>query len=118
MVNGGREMARSYDEAVAGTQVGLSDDAKRRGEVFAGAYKLAAAFMEIRARRGLTQVELAQLADVSQADISRIERGSANPTEHTLIKIADALGAELTLEPKIKRAPLGKVLRGAAARAS
>jgi hypothetical protein len=55
-------MARSYDEAVAGTQVGLSDDAKRRGEVFAGAYKLAAAFMEIRARRGLTQVELAQLA--------------------------------------------------------
>jgi hypothetical protein len=46
MVNGGREMARSYDEAVAGTQVGLSDDAKRRGEVFAGAYKLAAAFME------------------------------------------------------------------------
>jgi transcriptional regulator with XRE-family HTH domain len=38
---------------------------------------------------------------MDQGDISRIERGSANPTEKTLIRIADALGAELKLVDRV-----------------
>ena len=48
-------------------------------------------------RRGLTQGDLAKPTGIDQGDISRIERGGANPSEQTLLRIGDALGAELRL---------------------
>jgi transcriptional regulator with XRE-family HTH domain len=52
-----------------------------------------------RARKAasLTQVQLAQAASVQQAEISRIERGHANPTVTTLARIAAATGSRLEL---------------------
>lgn len=47
----------------------------------------------------LTQEELSVRAAVSQADISRIERGLGNPTRDTLVKLVAAMGARLTVEP-------------------
>jgi len=41
--------------------------------------------------------ELAAATGLDQADISRIESGAANPTERTLLRIADALDADLRL---------------------
>jgi len=47
-----------------------------------------------RARRGWTQAQLADRAGVSATLIYELERGRANPTLGTLVKIAAALGVE------------------------
>ena len=51
-----------------------------------------------RARKGLSQKELAGVTGIDQGDISRIERGIANPSVGTLNRIAEALGAKLVIE--------------------
>lgn len=48
----------------------------------------------------LTQPQLATLAGIQQADISRIERGLGNPTRDTLLKLAGALGTRLSFIPR------------------
>src|SRR4051794_19446966 len=53
----------------------------------------------LREELGLTQEQVAERSGVRQSDISRIERGRANPTQATLEKIATALGARLTVVP-------------------
>lgn len=90
-------MARSYEEATAQRRGRLSQEGRRQSEVFAGAYDLAVQFIYLRERRGMTQAELAAMTGLDQADISRIERGTANPTERTLLRIANALDADIRL---------------------
>ena len=51
----------------------------------------------VRARKGLSQKELSELTGIDQSDLSRIERGTANPSVSTLYRIAQALGATLTI---------------------
>jgi ribosome-binding protein aMBF1 (putative translation factor) len=65
--------------------------------------RLGAEIADLRHDRGLSQSALAERAAVQQADISRIERGFGNPTRDTLVRLADALGARLTLEPRADR---------------
>lgn len=60
-------------------------------------YRLGGQISVLRKRRGLTQEQLAERTGIDQAEISRIERGAGNPTEDTLARIAQALGAELAL---------------------
>jgi ribosome-binding protein aMBF1 (putative translation factor) len=49
----------------------------------------------LRDAAGRTQRELAASANVTQADVSRIESGQANPTIETLSRIGVSLGVEL-----------------------
>ena len=56
------------------------------------------AVAQARKKAGLRQHELAALAGVDQAVISRIECGKANPTLDLLGSLADALGADLVVE--------------------
>lgn len=51
---------------------------------------------EIRERRGLTQMELADLAGVSQSIISDIENEYVSPTIRVLQKLAGALGVSVS----------------------
>jgi DNA-binding XRE family transcriptional regulator len=62
------------------------------------------ALIDVRKEKQLTQKELSSLTGVDQADISRIERGIANPTLRLLHKIADGLDMDLQLSfvPKTK----------------
>jgi transcriptional regulator with XRE-family HTH domain len=48
-----------------------------------------------RARRGLTQAELAKLCGTTQSAVARLERGSRPPRLDTLLRIANALDCEL-----------------------
>ncbi len=48
-----------------------------------------------RAKKGLSQKELSVLSGIDQADLSKIERGIANPSVNTLNRIAQALDAKL-----------------------
>ena len=50
---------------------------------------------------GLTQAELAERCGIDQGDVSRIERGSVNPTARTLQRLADALDAKLQFVPLV-----------------
>ena len=54
----------------------------------------------IRARKaaGLTQAELSQKTGISQADISRLENGSRNPSLALLNRIAEAMNSTLKIE--------------------
>ncbi len=47
---------------------------------------------------GMRQVELSEVTGISQGDISRIERGIANPSLLTLERLADGLGLKLNIE--------------------
>lgn len=88
-------MSRSYGQASAERRSQLTEAAKAQQEVFERTYSLGMQVVELRERRGLTQEDLAKRTGIDQADISRIERGAANPTARTLLRIGDALGAEL-----------------------
>lgn len=50
---------------------------------------------EIRKSKGLSQEKLAEKAETSANYLSRMERGTENPTLDMLIKISDALEVEL-----------------------
>lgn len=96
---------RPYKAATEATRAKWTDDVRefraRLGEqLTVEAAAQAAIGREIAAARTtakLSQKELAALAAVQQADLSRIERGAANPTIATVAKIAAALGAELSI---------------------
>ncbi len=90
-------MARSYDEASANRRARLPVETRRDGTVFDQTYRLAVQVIEGRQLLGLTQPELAEKTGIGQGDISRIERGSIFPSEKTLLRLADALGAEWRL---------------------
>lgn len=51
-----------------------------------------------RKRSGLTQKELAEKTGIAQADISKLERGNANPSLKTLRKLATGMGMKLKIE--------------------
>lgn len=51
-----------------------------------------------RTKLGLTQKQLAEKSGVSQANLSRIENGSYNPSIPILKRIADALGKRLVID--------------------
>jgi ribosome-binding protein aMBF1 (putative translation factor) len=99
-------MGRSYDEVM---QPYRSGDAEVQQVTYAAKVHFEAAYERtfgmgerIAARREqlhLTQGQVAARAGIRQSDVSRIECGKANPTQATLEKIADALGAQLTLAP-------------------
>lgn len=50
-----------------------------------------------RAAAGISQKQLAALTGIDQSDISKIERGVANPSVATLQRIAKALGGQLSI---------------------
>lgn len=58
-------------------------------------YVVGNAVAEARAKKGLSQKELSENTGIDQSDLSKIERGVANPSIGTLNRIAEAMDAEL-----------------------
>ena len=54
-----------------------------------------------RAAAGISQKQLAALSGIDQSDISKIERGIANPSVATLDRIAKALGGQLKISIEV-----------------
>ena len=50
-----------------------------------------------RAKKGLSQKALSELTGIDQSDLSKIERGTLNPSIKMLKKIAKGLGLKLKL---------------------
>ncbi len=56
------------------------------------------AMIDARKEKGMTQKELASITGISQADISRLEHGTGNPSIRTLKRVAKALHMALKIE--------------------
>lgn len=56
-----------------------------------------------RTQLGLSQQDLAELCGTTQSAIARLESGGRPPRIDTLLKIADALDCDLTVELRPKR---------------
>ena len=59
--------------------------------------ELAESLIKAREIANITQKELAEKTGIYQADISKIERGLANPSLSTLKRLAEGMGMELQL---------------------
>lgn len=59
---------------------------------------LAVNIMKARESAGLSQKQLSELTGIEQSDISKIERGFANPSLSTLERIAEGMGLKLKIE--------------------
>ena len=56
------------------------------------------AIVEARALRNMTQKELSERTGITQADISRIENGTRNPSLEMVKRLARGMGMVLKLE--------------------
>ena len=56
------------------------------------------AILEARINAGMTQVELSEKSGISQADISRLEKGTRNPSLNLLKRLAEAMDSTLNIE--------------------
>lgn len=56
------------------------------------------AMIDARKSSGMTQKELSEKTGINQADISKLENGTANPSLRTLHRLADGMGMVLKLE--------------------
>ena len=56
------------------------------------------AIVDARTSQNLTQKELAERTGINQADISKLENGTRNPSVNLLKRLAEGMGMELRME--------------------
>ncbi len=56
------------------------------------------AIVEARTSQNLTQKELAERTGINQADISKLENGTRNPSVNLLKRLAEGMGMTLKIE--------------------
>ena len=61
-------------------------------------FSIIQAMIDARKASGPTQQQLAEKTGIAQADISKLENGSANPSLRTLRRLAAGMGMQLKLE--------------------
>ena len=61
-------------------------------------YDIIQAMIDARIGLNITQKELSAITGITQADISRIEGGTRNPSLNMVKKLAEGLGMQLKLE--------------------
>ena len=76
----------------------LDDDFKKEYEALQPERAIIQAMIEARQRPGLTQKELSERTGIAQGDISKLERGNANPSLRTLQRLAAGMGMILHVE--------------------
>ena len=78
----------------------LKNDPELRSEydALAPEYDIIQALIDARKSRNLTQKQLSDITGITQADISRIENGTRNPSLEMLKRLAKGMGMVLKLE--------------------
>lgn len=56
------------------------------------------AIIDARTAQNLTQKELSKRTGINQADISKLENGTRNPTVNLLKRLAEGMGMELRIQ--------------------
>ena len=94
-MNGGVEMSsyKEYKETV------LKDSIiKEEYDSLGPEYDIIQTMIDARISKNMTQKELSARTGITQADISRIENGTRNPSLNMVKKLAQGLGLQLKLE--------------------
>ncbi len=73
-------------------------DFKREYEALLPEMDITRAILDARIRAGMTQTELSEKSGISQADISRLEKGTRNPSIALLKRLAEAMDSTLKIE--------------------
>ena len=76
----------------------LDDEFKKEYEALQPERAIIQAIINARQQSGLTQKELSERTGIAQGDISKLERGNANPSLLTLQRLAAGMGMILHLE--------------------
>lgn len=79
--------------------------AKRPNQVVVSKQDIGLRIRLLRQQQGLTQVELAERLDMTQSNLSAIERGARGVTVHQVVRIAKALRASTDQILLADRAP-------------
>lgn len=75
-------------------------DVKAEYEKLESEFNLIDQLLSMRTKAGLTQEQVAERMQTQKGNISRLEKGNANPSWSTLLKYAHACGFELSLKPQ------------------
>lgn len=81
-----------------------SPEVKAEYDVLEPEYDIIQAMVDARLSQDITQKKLSEITGITQADISRIENGTRNPSLNVLKKLAAGLGMRL----KIEFVPIGQ----------
>ena len=74
------------------------NDFRREYEALQPEMDIKRAILEARIKSGMTQVELSEKSGIAQADISRLENGTRNPSLALLKRLAEAMDSTLKIE--------------------
>ena len=74
------------------------DEFKKEYEAIQPEMDVIRAIVDARNSQNLTQKELAERTGINQADISKIENGTRNPSLNLLKRLADGMGMALKIE--------------------
>ena len=61
-------------------------------------FQVIRALINGRKEKSITQKQLSELTGINQADISKIEKGNANPSLRTLRRLASGMGMSVKIE--------------------
>ena len=80
------------------------DEFRREYEAIQPELDVIRAIVDARTSQNLTQKELAERTGINQADISKLENGTRNPSVNLLKRLADGMGLTLKISfvPKTK----------------
>ncbi|MCC8026847.1 MAG: helix-turn-helix domain-containing protein [Clostridium sp.] len=80
------------------------DEFKKEYDDLQPEFDVIRAIVDARTSQNLTQKQLAERTGINQADISKLENGTRNPSMNLLKRLADGMGMALKIEfvPKQK----------------
>ena len=71
---------------------------KKEYDALEGEFAIIQALIDARHAAGLTQKELSAKTGITEGDISKLERGTGNPSLRTLNRLAEGMGMRLRVE--------------------
>ena len=71
---------------------------KEEWETLKPEFSVMQAMIDARKSAGLTQKQLSEKTGITQADISKLESGNANPSLRTLQRLASGMGMKVKIE--------------------
>ena len=94
-MNGGMAMSSYKDYKKRALQ---NPEVKAEHDSLQPEYDIIQAMIDARVQQNMTQKDLSAKTGITQADISRIENGTRNPSLSMVKKLAQGLGMQLKLE--------------------
>ena len=95
IMNGGMAMSSYKDYKKRALQ---NPEVKAEYDALQPEYDIIQAMIDARVQQNMTQKDLSAKTGITQADISRIENGTRNPSLSIVKKLAQGLGMQLKLE--------------------